>query len=352
MGQLISMGSGRGTGLYLSMKYKRVIVSRYGEAEVLQVIEDLLPEPGPGEVRIKILAAGVAWGDILKRRGLGMGMRSPFTPGYDIVGIVDKLGEGVSSVGVGQIAAALPVFGGYAEFICLPAAQLVPVPPGLDPAEAVCLVMNYVCAYQMLHRAAHVRKGERILIYSAAGGVGTALLELGRLAKLKTYGTASNGKHKSVSDLGGMPIDYREEDFVERILALTGDGVDVVFDPIGGTHILRSYHTLRKGGRLILYGAHSVIQDGMFKVVSGSILAAFLKLIPDKRAVLNYNLTQPKYSAPELCRLDLSRLLGLLAEDKIKPIIAARIALVEAMRAHEMLERGSAIGKIVLICNA
>lgn len=237
------------------MNYKRVVVSHYGGPEVLQVVEDELPEPRHGEIRMKILAAGVAWGDILKREGLGA--HPPFTPGYDVVGTVDKLGEGVSTIKVGQMMAALPVFGGYAEFICLPASELVPVPSGLDPAQAVCLVMNYVAAHQMLHRAARVKPGERILVHSAAGGVGTALLQLGKLADLEIYGTASSSKHELIIDMGGVPIDYRTENFVGRISALTGDGVDVVFDPIGGTHIWQSYRTLRKGGRLIVYGAHT-----------------------------------------------------------------------------------------------
>lgn len=331
------------------MNYKRVVVSRYGGSEVLQVVEDELPEPRHGEIRMKILAAGVAWGDILKREGLGA--RPPFTPGYDVVGTVDKLGEGVSTVKVGQMMAALPVFGGYAEFICLPASELVPVPSGLDPTQAVCLVMNYVTAYQMLHRAARVKPGERILVHSAAGGVGTALLQLGKLADLEIYGTASSSKHEPITEMGGVPIDYKTEDFVERISALTGDGVDVVFDPIGGTHIWQSYRTLRKGGRLIVYGAHTVIKDGMVKLVLGSILGSLLNLIPDKRTILNYSITQPKYSKPEWCRDDLSKLFSLLAQEKVKPIIAERIPLGEVARAHELLEKGSAIGKIVLICS-
>ncbi len=331
------------------MKYKRVIISRYGGPEVLQVIEDELPEPQPNEVRVKVLAAGVAWGDILKRKGLGAGVRPPFTPGYDIVGVVDKLGASVSTVNVGQMVAALPVFGGYAEFVCLPASELVQVPAGLDSAEAVCLVMNYVVAYQLLHRAARVRSGERILVHSAAGGVGTALLQLGGLDKLEMYGTASESKHETLANLGATPIDYKKEDFVERVSSLTGSGVDVVFDPIGGTHIWQSYQTLRKGGRLLVYGAHTVIEDGMFNLVLGSILSWFLNLFPDQRAIMNYNVTRSKYSTPEWCRDDLIKLFGLLGQGKIKPIIAGQIPLVEAVRAHELLEKGGINGKLVLV---
>ncbi len=331
------------------MKYKRVIISRYGGPEVLQVIEDELPEPQPGEVRVKVLAAGVAWGDIQKRAGLGLGIHPPFTPGYDIVGTVDKLGANVSTVDVGQMVAALPLFGGYAEFLCLPASELVQVPSGLDPAEAVCLVMNYVVAYQLLHRAARVKPGERILIHSAAGGVGTALLQLGRLAELEMYGTASHGKHESLAALGVTPIDYRAENFTERIFALTDDGVDAVFDPIGGTHIQQSYRTLRRGGRLVVYGAHTILSDGKLNAVSGLILSSVLNLIPDDKTVLTYNITRPKYSEPEWCRADLSMLFGLLVQEKIKPIIAERIPLVEAAHAHELLERGTVTGKLVLV---
>jgi NADPH2:quinone reductase len=174
----------------------------------------------------------------------------PFTPGCDIVGEVDELGEGVSTLALGQTVAGGPFSkGGYAEFICLPAGELVPVPSGVDPAEAVCLVAHYLTAHLEMHQVANVRKGERILIQGAAGGVGTALLELGKLAGLEMYGTASRYNHQLVSTLGATPIDYRSEDFVERIRTLTGDGVDVVFDPIGGARQLwHSYRALRKGG--------------------------------------------------------------------------------------------------------
>lgn len=330
------------------MKYKRVVISHYGGPEVLQVVEDELPEPRTGEVRVRILAAGVAWGDIQKREGLGFGVRPPFTPGYDIVGTVDKLGANVSTVEVGQMVAALPLFGGYAEFICLPASELVQMPSGLDPAEAVCLVMNYVVAYQMLHRAARVKSGERILVHSGAGGVGTALIQLGKLAHLEMYGTASRSKHEILASLGVTAIDYRTENLLERIFALTGDGVDVVFDPIGGTHIRQSYRTLRKGGRLVVYGAHTILTDGKFKAVWGLILSSVLNLVPDGRAVLIYNVTRPNYSEPEWCRDDLSKLFSLLAQGKIKPIIAERIPLIEAARAHELLGKGVVTGKVVL----
>jgi NADPH:quinone reductase len=336
------------------MKYKRVVISRSGGPEVLKVVEEELPEPRPGEARVKILAAGVGFVDLLLREGLYPGgPRKPFSPGFDIVGIVDKSGEGLSTVRPGQMVAALPRFGGYAEFICLPEKKLVPVPDGLDPAEAVCLVLNYVTAHQLLHRAAQVRPGERILIHGAGGGVGTALLQLGKIAGLEMYGTASRAKHEVVSRLGGIPIDYRTEDFVERIRHLTGDGVDAAFDPIGGTNWRRSLQTLRKGGRLVPYGASALLSEGKLKAVLGFLDLMFLKLFPNGRKVMwMFGTTARPYSSPELCRKDLSMLFDLLAQGKIKPIIADRIPLIEAARAHDRLGKKAVTGKLVLICTA
>lgn len=335
------------------MTYKRIVVSHYGGTEVLQVIEDKLPEPQPGEVRVKILTAGVAWGDILKREGwAGRGVKPPFTPGYDIVGIVEKLGEGVATVQVGQMVAALTLFGGYAEFICLPASELVQVPSGIDPAQAVCLVMNYVVAYQLLYRAACVKPGERILVHSAAGGVGTALLQLGKLAGLEIYGTASKSKHQLVTDQGGIPIDYKTENFVERILDSTKGGVDAVFDPIGGSHLWQSYRTLSRQGRLVVYGAHTLAAGSKFDLLSGLVLSSLLKFMPDKREVMTYSITRPDYSTPQWCREDLTKLFDLLLQGKIKPIVAQQIPLIEAAHAHRLLESDAAMGKLVLSCNS
>src|SRR5581483_9070650 len=188
--------------------------------------------------------------------------RVPFTPGWDLIGAVDRLGAGVAGFEPGQMVAALPISGAYAEFVCLPPRELVPVPSGLDPAEAVSLVLNYVTAYQMLHRSATVRPGQRALIHGAAGGVGSALLQLGRLAGLTMYGTCSARGAAVVSGLGGFPIDYQHLDFVQEIRRLAGEGVDVVFDGIGGTHIWRSRAALRPGGRVVAYGLTGSLRGG------------------------------------------------------------------------------------------
>lgn len=335
------------------MKYKRIVITRSGGPEVLQVVEEELPEPKAGEVRVKVLTAGVAFTDILVREGLFPGMPSkPFTPGFDMVGIVDKHGEGVTAPGVGERVAALRKFGCYAEYACVPASELVTVPRHLDPAEAVSLCLTYVTAYQLLHRAARVKEGERILYHGAGGAVGTAILQLGRLAGLKMYGTASKGKHDLVASLGGIPIDYKNEDFVERIRSLTGEGVDAVFDPIGGTHWLKSYKTLRKGGRLVPFGISSILKEGKTEVAIGFLILMLLKLIPDRKKVLwLFGTGMWPYSSRELCREDLKKLINLLKEKQISPVVAARMPLVEAARAHELISSASVSGKIVLVCN-
>src|SRR5215212_11180066 len=212
-----------------TFRYKRVVISRLGGPEVLEVREEDLPEPGLGEVRVRILATGVSLPDLMMREGVHPeAPRPPFTPGWDLVGAVDKLGVGASTLEPGQMVAALTITGGYAELICLPQEELIPVPAGLDPAEALVMVFNYVTAYQMMRRTARVRPGQRVLIHAAAGGIGTALLQLGGLVDLEMYGTASARKHELVSSVGATPIDYHNVDFVKEVLRLTGDGgVDV-----------------------------------------------------------------------------------------------------------------------------
>ena len=341
------------------MRRTRIIVSRYGGPENLQVVEEECPEPKNGEVRVKVLAAGVALPDVMMREGIHPEKpRLPFTPGWDLVGVVDRLGNGVSGIESGQVVAALPIIGAYAEFICLRARELVPVPGGLDPAEAVSLVLNYVTAYQMMHRSAPVSRGQRALIHSATGGVGSALLQLGRLAGLEMYGTCSSQRASMVTDTGAVPIDYRDQDFVKEIHRLTSDGVDVVFDGIGGAHMWRSRQALRRGGKVVVYGLTSSLSGG--RLVSGrrsrfNGFASFALCIaggwflPGQKRVTPYSIQWLKRLRPQWFRQDLIALLDLLREQKIKPLIAQRFPLSEARQAHELLGKGGVTGKIVLV---
>ena len=344
------------------MRHTRIIVTHYGGPDELHVAEEECPEPKPGEVRVSVQAAGVSLPDVMMREGIHPETPPlPFTPGWDLVGTVDRLGDGVSGIEPGQVVAALPISGAYAEFVCLPQRELVPVPAGLDAAEAVSLVLNYVTAYQMLHRSAKVRSGQRVLIHGAAGGVGSALLQLGRLAELEMYGTCSSRGASVVRDLGGIPIDYQHLDFVNEIHRLTSGGVDVVFDGIGGRHIWRSRKALRPGGRVVAYGLTASLRGG--RLASGrsgrrhrfraiAIFGLYIAggwLFPGRKRVVPYSIQWLKRVRPAVFRQDLMALFDLLQQRKIKPLIAQRFPLADARRAHELLGTGGVAGKIVLV---
>ena len=343
-------------------RHTRIIVTHYGGPDALQVLEEDRPEPKDGEVRVRVLAAGVSLPDVMMREGIHPETPAlPFTPGWDLVGVVDRVGNRSSDFHTGQIVAALPISGAYAEFVCLPQHELVPVPSGLDAAEAVSLVLNYVTAYQMLHRSAKVRAGQRVLIHGAAGGVGSALLQLGRAAGLEMYGTCSIHGASTVSALGGVPIDYKHQDFVAEIRRFTSEGVDVVFDGIGGTHIWRSREALRSGGRVVAYGITSSLRGGglasgasrsrhRFRAIAifGLYIAAGW-LLPGRKRVVPYSIQWLKRLQPRLFRENLITLFDLLHQQKITPLIAQRFPLEEARQAQESLEKGGVTGKIVLV---
>jgi len=346
------------------MRHTRVIVTHYGGPEQLRVVEEERPEPKAGEARVRVLVAGVSLPDILAREGVHPETpAAPFTPGWDLVGEVDQLGDGVSGFELGQTVAAMPIHGAYAEFVCLPQRELVPAPSRLDPAEAVSLILNYVTAYQMLHRSAKVRPGQRALIHGAAGGVGSALLQLGRLAGLEMYGTCSLRGASAVSELGAIPIDYQHQDFVKEIHRLTCEGVDVVFDPIGGPHLWDSRKALRPGGRVVGYGLSTSLRgEGLTSSRSGrrqrfrgtAVFGLYIAggwLLPGRKRIVPYSIQTLKRLKPELFRQDLITLFDLLQQQKIRPLIAQRFPLVEARHAHELLGKGGVIGKIVLVCN-
>jgi len=343
------------------MKYVRVIVNHLGGPDALQIVEEECPEPKNGEVRVRVTAAGVSYADLLMREGVHPESPAPpFTPGWDLIGAVERLGNGVSGLELGQTVAAMPITGGYSELVCLPERELIPVPSGLDPVEAVSLVLNYITAYQMLHRSAEVKPSQRVLIHSAAGGVGTALLQLGRLAGLEMYGTCSLQSASVVSDHGGIPIDYRNQDFVKEIRRLTRDGVDVVFDGIGGAHVWRSREVLRPGGRVVAYGFTSSLSGGRlasgqrhqgFVEIGLTVSAINLWLLPARKRVVVYSIQRLKRRRPEWFRQDLMILFDLLQQRKINPLIARRFPLSGARDAQELLGKGGVKGKIVLLCS-
>src|SRR5262245_50168564 len=354
---------------------KRVVVDEYGGPEVLRVVEVDDPRPGPGEVRVRVLAAGVSFTDAQLRAGTYLGVpKPPFTPGYELVGVVEELGPGCSRLREGDRIGALTVWGADAERVCVPEANAVEVPEDLDPAEVVSLVFTYMTAYQLLHRTATVRPGESVLVHGAAGRVGTALLELGAVAGLRMYGTCSGRDRAAVERLGAVAIDYRNEDFLARVRELPGEGVDVVLDGLGGRLSLRSFRALRPGGRLVVYGHYAVIAEGRrswrgwIEWYAATATVGLWGLLSPRRRVAAYRIQKlregrqiiPRGSRrplpvgggprnPEWFREDFRAMLELLREGRIHPVVAERLPLSEARRAHEMLESAAAKGKLVLV---
>ena len=326
--------------------YKSIVVTKRGGPEVLQVVENELRETMPTEVRVKVLATSVGRTDINYRRGDSpLSPKVPFVPGYEIMGVVDALGSRVSGFAVGDRVAALTGQGGYTEMIYLAYEHLVPVPPALAPADVVLLVLNYVTAYQMLHRVAKVKAGDKILVIGASGGVGTALLQLGKLAGLKMYGTASAGKHKLISALGANPIDYHTQDFVKVIQNAEAGSLDYVFDGMGGKDGDRSMALLRRGGKLVAYAAPS----GLGALFGGLLKLAFANLLPNGKKAEFYGITVLYARDKKSFKEDLAQLFNLLLEGKIEPIISARFPILEAAKANELLETGQVAGNIVLL---
>jgi NADPH:quinone reductase-like Zn-dependent oxidoreductase len=332
-----------------------MLISHRGGPEVLTLVDEPMPQPGRGQVRLRVLATGVAFADVLMREGLYPHTPPyPFAPGYDVVGNIDAVGPDAADLSVGQRVAALTVIGGYARYIVVPAQDCVAVPEGVDSASAVALVLNYLTAYQMLHRVAAVAAGSRILVHGAAGGAGSALVELAALSGCAIYGTASKAKHELLTRLGAVPIDYRSEDFVARIRELTGTGVDAVFDPVGGKNWRRSFATLRPAGVMVCYGVSAMMSGGrrnfwnILRFLVGMPLYTPLSLLGKSLGVCGFNVTLWKQSRPDLYRSDLTTLLRMLADGRIAPLIAARLPLEKAAEAHAMLNSASVSGKIVL----
>ncbi|HET6486151.1 MAG TPA: alcohol dehydrogenase catalytic domain-containing protein, partial [Spirochaetia bacterium] len=263
------------------MTYKSVVASRRGGPEVLQVIENDLREPKPAEAQVRVLATSVGRTDVNYRYGYSpLAPKPPFVPGYEIVGVVEAVGAGVTRVSVGDRVAALTGHGGYTEVIYLGQEHLVRVPPSLAPEDVATLVLNYATAYQMLHRVAKAKAGDRMLVIGASGGVGTALLELGRLAGLEMFGVASGAKRGAVSALGAVAIDYHTEDFVQAIRRVHPDGVDFVLDGVGGDSSGRSLAVLRRGGKLIGYAAPT----GASSILVGLLKMALVNLLPNGKS--------------------------------------------------------------------
>jgi NADPH:quinone reductase-like Zn-dependent oxidoreductase len=344
------------------MPWQHLRISRFGGPEVLQIVEEVtIPDPGPGEVRIKVLAAGTGFTDTMIRRGRYPDFKGPlpFTPGYEIVGVVEKIGPGVTAPTEGEMVADLCVVGGYAQYAIRPARFLVPVPDGIDPAEAVCIPLAYLTAFQMLTRYRNLPPGATILVIGASGTVGTALLDLARHLGLKAIGTCSARNLAVVERFGAAAIDYRAGDFVTSARRLTanrpgGNGVDIAFDAIGGAHFGRSFACLATGGVLVGYGSQTMAVGRESLIAAGLGLArlklwsALSFLLGGRRAVF-YSITARRSTHPAEFKTDMAALFQLLRAGVLHPVVIDRLPLAAASEVHAGIDRGGLGGKIVLL---
>lgn len=335
------------------MQSRHISVTRIGGLETMELRTTDMPGPGPGEVLVRVVAAGVSYGDLLLRLGvIPFGPKPPFTPGFDIAGEVEQVGAGVTEFVPGQPVAALLKVGGYADRVVVPAGRLVALPSGVDPVDAAAVALNYFIAHQMLHRIANVQAGQRILVHGASGGVGIAFLQLARLADVESYGTASSAKRELVTANGGVPIDYRTDDFVRVVRDLPGGSVHAAFDPIGGGHFNRSLAVVGRGGIMVGYGQSAALVDNKANMLVGArgMLGGIVlpKLVPNGRRTTFYNAWSLEKSQPTAYRADLAEVMRLLADGQITPPVAKTVPLERAADAQLLLEQGAVRGKVVL----
>jgi len=330
-----------------------VQLKRFGDVDGLEVVDAPVPTAGRGEVRVRVLASGLEYTDVVIRRHLypqTMSRRPPFALGYDLVGEIDQLGDDVSGYRLGDRVADLTVIGSNAAYRTLRASHLTRVPAGVDAAEAAALILSWTTAYQLLHRAALVQRGQRVLVHGAAGAVGQALLVLGRLAGLELWGTARGAHAALVCELGATAIDYQRDDFT-RVLP---GGFDVVFDGIGEDSYRRSFAALKPDGLLCAYGYTAGVQAQrrlhtmLMWIARVYLWRRLLSWLPGGKRILVYSINAMRARHPAWFREDLERLFGLLATRDIRPRVAGRIPFDEVAEAHRRLEAGGLDGKLVL----
>jgi NADPH:quinone reductase-like Zn-dependent oxidoreductase len=326
------------------------------DPEGLQVTRRRLAAPGAGQVRLRMEATGVSFAEQQMRRGKYYDQPPfPFVPGYDLVGTVTEVGDGVDPALVGDRFAALTKTGAWASEVLLAAADLIPVPDGIEPAAAEAVLVNGITAWQMLHRVAKVRAGQTILVLGANGGVGSTLVQLARNAGISVIGTASARHQDAVRALGATPVDYRGPDVPARVRELAPAGVDAVFDHVGGPGIIDSYRLLARGGTLVSYGtaatrdAPGASQLPVLKLLARVIL---WNTLPNGKGAHFYNFwagLRRRDAFRAKLRADLAQVFKQITDGTLAPQVAARIPLQDVAAAVRLAESGTVTGKVVLV---
>jgi NADPH:quinone reductase-like Zn-dependent oxidoreductase len=323
--------------------YKQILVTHRGGIDAMRVVDAELRAPAAGQARIKVLAVPVCQDDIAARVGNRPFLpKLPFVPGYAAVGVVDAVAPDVTEVRVGDRVAALMQYGGYAEFIYWMANELVKVPEDLEVAEVAPILLNYLVAYQVLNRVLKAKAGEKALLIGSSGGVGTAFLQMGALAKLQLYGLASPLKHKVLWQYGAIPIDYHAQDFVEVLSKAEPRGIDYVLNGMSSEYVERGLAVLRRGGIFVHYGGP--VSFGDFLRLIAKML--FYTALPNGTKVVGYG--THTHNVEEFKR-DWSQLFAMLHDGRIQPVIDARFPLLEAAGANELLASGKVVGNVVLL---
>ncbi len=329
--------------------YRAVMLTRKGgpnDLDALGVVSLPVSEPGPGQLRVQVRAAGVGSTDLMLLGGSYLyAPKIPFVPGYEIAGVVDALGAGVEGFRIGDRVAALTVHGGFGEMLVREATHFFPIPTGVADRDAAAVILNFVTAYQAIHRVGKVQAGQTAVVTGAAGGVGSAALQLLRLAGVKAYGAASPAKHATVRALGAIPIDYRAGRLDRLVRAFEPEGVDLVLDGIGGAMIGPCIGSLRRRGRLVAYG---------FMAAKGALSTAMMfaniflgSRLRGRRGTF-YGISALYRKDRRPFAEDLATIFALLAEKKIDPTVTQTFPLLEAKNALARLASGRVEGKIVL----
>jgi NADPH:quinone reductase-like Zn-dependent oxidoreductase len=329
----------------------------------LKLVRRMLPPPAPGQALVRVESTAVSFAESAMRRGRYQGQpKFPFVPGYDLVGIVESVGSDADRALIGKRVAALTKTGAWATAVLLDAAELIEVPAGIHADDAETLVVNGLTAYQMLHGSAKVRAGQTVLVLGASGGVGSILVQLARQAGVRVIGTASPRHHEALRALGAEPIDYRDPDLAARVRELAPDGVDAVFDHLGGASVDLSYRLLNRTGSLICYSIASHLDEKTPVLVTFMALLsklAYWNSLPTGKHASFYNVwtgagkpgTAKRAAFLARIRTDLTLVFGLLQDGKLTARIAARFPLTEVAAALELSESSgrTALGKIILV---
>ncbi|WP_022884162.1 medium chain dehydrogenase/reductase family protein [Glaciibacter superstes] len=326
------------------------------EPSGMQIRTRDLPAPAAGQVVLRMDATGVSFAEQQMRRGKYYDQPAfPFVPGYDLVGTVVAIGSDVDSGTTGRQFAAVTKTGAWASHLLVDAAELLPVPDGTDAAAAATVVVNGITAWQMLHRMAGVRSGGIIVVLGANGGVGSTLVQLARHAGISVIGTASSQHHAAVRELGAQPVDYRDPNMYARIREIAPDGVDAVFDHVGGAGLTQSWRLLRRGGTLVSYGSAATKNDvGNSRMPLLKLFAQITawNFLPNGKSAHFYNFWAGRHRLVARQRRlseDLTRVLRLLADGHLTPQIAAEIPLTDAATALALAESRTVVGKVILV---